>query len=116
MPTDIVKGKKGLGRGLASLIPNDISSEKLPLQKTLEIDIDLIVQNKAQPRKKFEKAALLKLAESIKQHGVIQPIVVRKRQKHFEIIAGERRWRAANLAGLSTIPAILKELNKQQAK
>lgn len=107
--------KKALGRGLASLIPeaND-ESEKKPAptgQKDFFLcDIEKIVPNTYQPRKIFSKEAMEELAESVKVHGVIQPIVVRQRDGHYEIIAGERRWRASQKAGLKQVPVVVKDI------
>jgi len=99
------KSKKGLGRGLSSLIgDNEIAENKTTIQ------ISSIVRNKYQPRKKFEKESLEELTSSIKERGVIQPIIVRKsddQHDKFEIIAGERRWQAAQSAGLHEVPAVV---------
>lgn len=97
--------KKGLGRGLEALLPNtSISANDIQ-----ELKINDIEPSVEQPRKSFEEEALKSLAESIKSHGVVQPIIVTKDNERYKIIAGERRWRAARLAGLKTIPAILRE-------
>jgi len=99
------KPKKGLGRGLSSLIGDSEVTEK----KTT-IPISSIVRNKYQPRKKFEKESLEELTNSIKERGIIQPIIVRKsdgQDNKFEIIAGERRWQAAQNAGLHEIPSVV---------
>lgn len=109
--------KKALGRGLGALIPG-MSKEDIPeptpsqhpSRKYFECDIEKIVPNTYQPRKIFDKEALEELAESIKVHGIIQPIMVRQRNGQFEIIAGERRWRAAQKAGLQQVPVVVKEL------
>ncbi|HHU31786.1 MAG: ParB/RepB/Spo0J family partition protein [Zhaonellaceae bacterium] len=115
--------KKGLGKGLGALIPTnfDVISELTPSQEStdeqnriLEISIDHIIPNRYQPRKVFIEEALEELAESIKEHGVVQPIILRKAGKKYELIAGERRWKAAKLAGLKKIPAIVKELSEQE--
>jgi ParB family chromosome partitioning protein len=108
--------KKALGRGLASLIPeaNDEpgKSPMLPVKKEFFLcDIEKIVPNTYQPRKIFSKEAMEELSESVKVHGVIQPIVVRQRDGHFEIIAGERRWRAAQKAGLKQVPVVVKDIS-----
>jgi ParB family transcriptional regulator, chromosome partitioning protein len=106
--------KKVLGRGLASLIPGVGAGEEAgarPAQKNFfECDIEKIVPNTYQPRKIFDKDALEELVESIKVHGIIQPLVVRQRDGHYELIAGERRWRAAQRAGLKKVPVVVKEL------
>ena len=99
------KIKKGLGRGLSSLIGDSEIKEN----KTT-ISISSIIRNKYQPRKKFDKEALEELSNSIKERGIIQPIVVRRSESQsekFEIIAGERRWQAAQNAGLHEVPAII---------
>jgi ParB family chromosome partitioning protein len=97
--------RRGLGRGLEALIPG--SSD--PGSEIREININDIEPNGDQPRKRFEEEALKSLAESIKKHGVVQPIIVSKEGERFKIIAGERRWRASRLAGLSKVPVIIKE-------
>ena len=104
-----------LGRGLGSLLGglNDIEEQNV---QTNEIEISLIDRNTDQPRKNFEPASLQELANSIKQHGVIQPIIVTKKGTRYMIIAGERRFRASKMAGLKTIPAIVREYNAQEVK
>ncbi len=104
-----------LGRGLGSLLGglNDIDEQNV---QTNEIEISLIDRNTDQPRKNFEPASLQELANSIKQHGVIQPIIVTKKGTRYMIIAGERRFRASKMAGLKTIPAIVREYNAQEVK
>lgn len=105
---------RGLGKGLEALFPtetlepsqNEDAIEKIPLQK--------LVVNPFQPRKKFDNEAIEELSQSIKEHGIIQPIVVRKKGKKYEIVVGERRFRAARLAGLEEIPAIVKEMTEEQ--
>lgn len=98
--------RPALGRGLTSLMsqlaPEDSSQRELPLGS--------LVPNRAQPRTHFDETALAELAESLKQHGMVQPIVVRKVGDQYEIIAGERRWRAARKAGLAMVPVVLKEV------
>ncbi|HLP31499.1 MAG: ParB family protein [Holophagaceae bacterium] len=98
--------RPALGRGLTSLMsqmaPEDASQRELPLGS--------LVPNRAQPRTHFDETALAELAESLKQHGMVQPIVVRKVGDQFEIIAGERRWRAARLAGIAMVPVVVKEV------
>lgn len=103
--------KKGLGKGLGALINNEAIEENTGV---LELKINDIEPNTAQPRKLFDDEKLVQLAESIKQHGVIQPIIVKKDNNIFTIIAGERRWRAAKLAGLNTIPALVKDFTELQ--
>lgn len=98
--------KRGLGKGLGALIPE---SEDAAKGSIMEIKITEIAPNEGQPRKLFDDEALDSLAESIKEHGVVQPIIVRRLEQGYQIIAGERRWRAARIAGLKTVPAIVKE-------
>ena len=109
--------KKGLGKGLDSMIPEKKTKAEMKeaQDKSLaEIKISEIDPNMGQPRKKFDEDELLELAESIKIHGVIQPIILTKRGKRYEIIAGERRWRASKLAGLVKIPAIIREYTDKE--
>ena len=118
--------KKGLGKGLDSLIADKVNT-KPETKKTKEnkpesehpadavmMDINKVEPNREQPRKKFDEDALLELAESIKQFGVLQPLLVQERDSYYEIIAGERRWRAAKLAGVKEIPVIIKKLTEQE--
>ena len=114
--------RKGLGKGLDSLIPENKSvkpaakAEKEESVKTGEqmLKINQVEPNREQPRKHFEEDALLELADSIKQYGVLQPLLVRKRKDYYEIIAGERRWRAAKLAGVKEVPVIIKDYSSQE--
>lgn len=120
--------KKGLGRGLDMLIPHeDISSKKEENRESgkkekvseeqeydIEIDIRKIEPNRNQPRKQFDEDAIEELAESIKQFGVIQPLIVQKKEDYYEIIAGERRWRAGKKAGLKKIPVIVKNYDEKE--
>ena len=109
--------KKGLGNGLDSMIPEKKTKAEMKeaQDKSLaEIKISEIDPNMGQPRKKFDEDELLELAESIKIHGVIQPIILTKRGKRYEIIAGERRWRASKLAGLVKIPAVIREYTDKE--
>lgn len=108
--------KFGLGKGLGALIPEDISEDNALINGIQNIDISLIKANNTQPRKSFDEEKIMELAESIKQYGVIQPILITKDDKEFTytIVAGERRWRAAKLAGIKEIPVIIKELNKKE--
>lgn len=99
-------GKKGLGKGLSALIPVNEETSK---NNILELKITDIEANKNQPRQFFDNEAMNALAESIKEHGVVQPIIVRKEKENYQIVAGERRWRAARLAGLRTIPVVVKD-------
>ena len=119
--------KGGLGKGLGSLIPGNLDDEKEDV-KIVEKVVEKVVEkkvesklritelepNRDQPRKMFDEDALQDLAESIKQHGVLQPILVQKREKYYEIIAGERRWRAAKIAGLKEVPVIIKDFTEQE--
>jgi len=99
-----------LGKGLSSLIPeNDFQDGNSG--QVINIDINLIKPNKDQPRKHFDNEKLMELANSIKEHGIIQPIVVREEEKIYVIIAGERRWRAAKLLNLKEVPVIIKDLS-----
>ena len=109
--------KKGLGKGLDSMIPEKKTKAEMKevQDKALaEIKISEIDPNIGQPRKSFNEDELLELAESIKIHGVIQPIILTKRGKRYEIIAGERRWRASKLAGLTKIPAVIREYTDKE--
>ena len=124
--------KRGLGRGLSNLIPTDDTTEdvttktskqtktgtvtKTEIVKKVEqtLNINRIEPNKNQPRKEFNEDALQELADSIKQFGVIEPLVVVKRKGYYELIAGERRWRAARLAGLKAVPVVIKDYDAQQ--
>ena len=114
---------RGLGKGLDSLIPNTIGESKGKADKgtgTENKDPETMVKltavepNRDQPRKNFDEDALLELAESIKQFGLLQPILVQERDGYYEIIAGERRWRAAKIAGLKEVPVIIKNLTDQE--
>ena len=125
--------KGGLGNGLESMIPNygaaiktkknedkekevvvkEVVKEVKVPQDTL-VNINDIEPNREQPRKNFDKDALEELAESIKIHGLIQPIIVQKKEDYYEIIAGERRWRAAKIAGLKELPVVIKEYTPQE--
>lgn len=114
-------GKKGLGRGFESLIPTDLvdeafdptSREDAKVSKLVELQIDEVVRDEEQPRKEFNAEALQELADSISEHGVLQPIVVVKKGDKYQIVAGERRWRASKLAKKETIPAIVRTLDAQ---
>jgi ParB family chromosome partitioning protein len=105
--------KRGLGRGLSALLGPETESASQS-DGSLEIPIERIRPNPRQPRKRFEDAALAELVESIKSSGVIQPIVVRRNGEGYELIAGERRWRAARQAGLERIPAVVREVTDAQ--
>ena len=127
--------KSGLGRGLDALFPEKtktapqksapIKKEKPIAQKNQEettesykgekvVKISKVEPNRDQPRKKFDEDALLELSESIKQYGVLQPLLVSDKKDYYEIIAGERRWRAAKMAGLKEIPVLVKEFTDQE--
>ena len=125
--------KRGLGRGLDNLIPTGeekkakTTAAKQPVKTEVKevvkevvrevertININKIEPNKSQPRKHFDEDALAELADSIKQYGIIEPLVVAKRNKYYEIIAGERRWRAARLAGLKEVPVVIKDYTDQE--
>lgn len=108
--------KNGLGKGLDSLIPSSATgaakaAPQQVVQKENEnvLKITEIEPNREQPRKKFDEDALIELSESIKQFGMLQPILVRKQKDYYEIVAGERRWRAAKMAGLKEVPVIIKD-------
>ena len=113
----------GLGKGLDSLIPEGKTKPISNTTKTVEKEVKTIEQlvkiskiepNREQPRRHFEEDALLELADSIKQFGVLQPLLVQKKGDFYEIIAGERRWRAAKLAGVKEVPVIVKDYTKQE--
>lgn len=115
----MVAKKRGLGKGLAALIPDDpmvnLFNEDETKETVFNVELSLVEPNKSQPRQEFSKESLEDLKDSILQYGVIQPIVVRKKGKKYEIVAGERRWRAAKAASLKDIPCIVKELDDRQA-
>ena len=99
--------KKGLGKGLEALISSTNALDDAR-NSVMEVRINQVEPNSEQPRKIFDQEKLDALAESIKNHGVVQPIIVYSEGTHYKIVAGERRWRAAKLAGLKTIPVIIK--------
>ncbi|HWR39215.1 MAG TPA: ParB/RepB/Spo0J family partition protein [Patescibacteria group bacterium] len=101
--------QRGLGRGLDALFSGANTRNAAVDGEIQHLSLLLITPNRFQPRRVFDEEALADLAQSIKQHGVLQPIMVRKTVEGYELIAGERRWRASQLAGLKTIPAILKD-------
>ena len=128
-----VRKTGGLGRGLDALIPTktpvekasvkknsteqgtkEKPKEKTPVPTELKVKISSVEPNRNQPRKQFDEDLLMELSESIKQYGVLQPLLVSDKKGYYEIIAGERRWRAAKMAGLKEIPVIIKELTDQQ--
>lgn len=126
--------KNGLGKGLDSLIPktnmknnttsNPSESKKEKVVETVieekivydiqKVKISMVEPNREQPRKQFEEDALLELSDSIRQHGILQPLIVLQKNDYYEIIAGERRWRAAKLAGLKEVPIIVKDYTELQ--
>ena len=117
--------KGGLGKGLDSLIPIGAMDEENEIalkekkdsetdQKEMFVKISLVEPNRDQPRKKFEEGSLEELADSIRQYGILQPLMVQKKKDHYEIIAGERRWRAAKLAGLKEVPVLVREYSPQE--
>jgi ParB family chromosome partitioning protein len=111
--------KKRLGRGLGSLIGNIDEVTRVDDEEKsnglIELDIDRIQRGKYQPRKYFDQESLQELADSIRSQGIVQPVVVRPEGDHFELVAGERRWRAAQLAGLQKVPAVIRELDARSA-
>ena len=119
--------RNGLGKGLDSLIPNKtdkaVAVEKKNVNKVEEkenasgeilVKINQVEPNREQPRKEFDEDSLMELADSIKQFGILQPLLVQKRKDYYEIIAGERRWRAAKIAGIKEVPIIVKEYTDQE--
>lgn len=116
---------RGLGKGLDSLIPNAVGEAKVKKetkeavkeekggQETM-VKLTMVEPNRKQPRKNFDEDALQELSDSIKQFGMIQPILVQDRKDHYEIIAGERRWRAAKMAGLKEIPVIVRDYTEKE--
>ena len=113
---------RGLGKGLDALIPSAVEPKKgkskekeVVVEKPDSIvDINKVEPNREQPRKHFDEDALLELAESIKQFGLLQPILVQDRKTYYEIIAGERRWRASKIAGLKEVPVIIRNYSEQE--
>lgn len=117
--------KSGLGKGLDSLIPDHHShadrastgygtGQDADREGVLLVRLSKVEPNREQPRKQFDEDSLMELAESIKQYGVLQPLLVLDKKEYYEIIAGERRWRAAKIAGIKEIPVIVKEYSKQE--
>ncbi|SHI26987.1 ParB/RepB/Spo0J family partition protein [Clostridium intestinale] len=106
--------KFGLGKGLNALIPNDY--EEIAVEKSSQTLISLndIKANREQPRKSFDNEKILELSQSIKNHGIIQPLILKKKDDFYVIIAGERRWRAAKLAGLKEVPAIIMDITDKE--
>ena len=115
-----VKGKHGLGKGLDSMIPAKKEVKKSEESKNDNVSRETLINitdiepNHEQPRRRFDEDSLLELAESIKQYGVVQPLILQKRNELFEIVAGERRWRAARIAGLKQVPAIIKNYTDRE--
>lgn len=108
---------KGLGKGLDSLIPDRVGvveTKEEVKKEEVYVNINKVEPNREQPRKKFDEDSLLELSESIKQFGVLQPLLVQEKENYYEIVAGERRWRAAKLAGIKEIPIIVKKLTAQE--
>lgn len=108
---------KGLGKGLDSLIPDKVGiveTKEETKKDEILVNINKVEPNREQPRKKFDEDSLLELSESIKQFGVLQPLLVQEKENYYEIVAGERRWRAAKLAGMKEIPIIVKKLTPQE--
>lgn len=114
--------KSGLGKGLDSLITDKVGKNTTVKVKTEEkeatdgvmLNINKVEPNRDQPRKNFDEDALLELAESIKQFGILQPLLVQKKDDYYQIVAGERRWRAAKMAGIKEVPVIIKQLSDQE--
>lgn len=120
--------KGGLGKGLDSLIPSgkentaSVKKENVKVKEVVKevvkdelfVKISKVEPNKDQPRKDFNEDALIELSDSIKQYGVIQPLIVKERNGYYEIVAGERRWRAAKMAGLKEVPVIVKDYSEQE--
>ena len=112
---------KGLGRGFESLIPTELIDDEFDPtlvedkkeSELKELKIEDVIRDEDQPRREFNKEAIEALAASIKEHGVLQPIVVTKEEGKYKIVAGERRWRASKIAGLKKIPAIIRSLDSQ---
>ena len=113
---------RGLGKGLDALIPStiEVKNEKVKVDNSVYdsseklVKITMVEPNREQPRKNFDEDSLLELAESIKQFGLLQPILVQDRKTYYEIVAGERRWRAAKMAGLKEVPVIIRDLTEQE--
>src|SRR6188474_3997100 len=103
----MIDRRPALGKGLSALIPD---APEAPRGGVMEVDIDLLAPNDLQPRVQMDDARLQELAESIKANGIIQPILVRRTGAAYRIIAGERRWRAAQRAGLLKVPVIVREM------
>jgi ParB family chromosome partitioning protein len=116
------KQKRALGRGLSALIPQAAptppaskAAEQAPKNGVLKLPIEAIHRDPSQPRRYFDEAKLAELTESIKAQGVLQPVLVRKDGQHYKLIAGERRWRAAQAAGLKEVPVLVRDVTEAQA-
>jgi len=101
--------KRGLGRGLGALIPGAADQDQ-PSGPTTEIDVSLLSPNPYQPRREVSGEAFDELVASVRRHGILQPIIVRRSASGYEIVAGERRWKAAQAAGITTLPAVVRDL------
>ena len=110
----MVEKRPALGRGLSALIPDTPVAAPAVGDRSLDIDIDLLRPNKFQPRTQMDDERIEDLARSIRGNGIIQPIVVRQVEKGYEIIAGERRWRAAQRAGLMKVPVVVREIPEER--
>ena len=113
-PINIASGRRGLGRGLDALLPVRPEPAISSGETVRQIGISAISPNPQQPRQQFHPERLQELADSIKVHGIVQPVVVRRQGEKYLLIAGERRWRAASLAGLPTVPAIVRDVPDNQ--
>ena len=112
----MANNSKGLGKGLGALLGDDFMDERSESKSSLFLPISQVESCSSQPRKQFDPEALSDLADSIRQHGIIQPLTVRKLQSgYYQIIAGERRWRAARMAGLKQVPAVVIEADDRKA-
>lgn len=122
MRNNMAKAARGLGKGLDSLIPVAAPQTEVKLTEEKKEDgaqgtyvkITKVEPNREQPRKNFDEDALQELADSIKQYGIVEPLIVQDRKTYYEIIAGERRWRAAKLAGLKEVPVIVRNYTEQE--
>ena len=115
----MANAKGGLGKGLEALFPTNVNIDSLSTDNkdaVVELKINDVEPNVNQPRKNFDDEKLVELADSIKVHGVIQPIIVTKKDNYYQIIAGERRWRASKKAGLKSIPAIIREYDDKKTR
>lgn len=108
-----MSARRALGRGLDAIIPSS-GTEPIPIQASTEIPVNKITANPDQPRRYFDQAQLEELASSLKEHGMLEPVIVRPKGGGYELVVGERRWRAAQLAGLKSIPAIIRAYDDRQ--